>query len=282
MDPNKAGNGDIEFYVVPDRSAYLDILPTKRLEDIYAASQFDSAIELVADALSLNWRSAAYLAQVPSTLIHKSWETGRWEYHEDDECLLTHAEMFVQGLASRIVDMELSPSTRTSLLKACLDIAAEYCAKKPLIEKEMLDSTFAQMVHTHPFGMYVWYSQAAAFLFTFATYEHFVIQIANCIDPNASISARGRDLNKQLIRVYGESLTGQVWTGPQVSLWRLVRNALAHNASYETPELKDIEHSYTVQGGLLSITISDNRTLFEELHRRVMKILKFAKGKLSI
>lgn len=259
-----------QIYIETNRGEYKDVFPTDIANDVYEAAKQVSVLMPLVDKLVLNWRAAAYLAQMPGVFVATSDSPHKLEIIRSDTQLLTFTELLLSKLQQKVPELSTDPALRSRLRVACLDSAAEYRATiENLSSSQLEEESWRTMLESKPFVMYIWYSQRSCYMFAVTAFEHFLVGVTQIHFPTQRVRSTDRDFGDRLRRVVGRKAESKCWSGEEAIIRREVRNSLVHASGDVTDKLSRLKHGLRTIDESLQICVSDNKHLFRKLVENV-------------
>jgi hypothetical protein len=185
------------------------------------------------------------------------------------------------ALAERLaaeMEGEISKAKQKRLAEAVERIGRELGAGEPASGAAPdADSLWRAMLEEPEFQLAVWGSQRIGYGSIYHAYENFIREcMAAALGRPEYKAHRLHRLARDARRLFGARITDDCLLSESVTIARLVRNTLAHNAGRESESLKRLPHGLAVENGILQILASDNRRLFDLLKTRAYRLARKA------
>jgi hypothetical protein len=244
-------------------------------------------------ALMVAWRSTNGAHMLPWLMVHS---LRRFAEGEGDGSLRYRANYsgeVVKGIVNKLesrMQHSLKLDQRLALKRVVTKIEEEAHDALKTAQSEAdfpLAGYWEFLTHTSEFQFSILGTQRINYGALFFAYEDFLANIIRTEEP--TYSSKKEYINIALARHFGDSLADFCWNHEEVTLARLVRNALAHNGGrfgadlekYKArfvdatgatnPKLQD--DLFILVDGKIQITPGNTKYLFGVLKERVTKIV---------
>jgi len=256
--------------------SFFDHAWAKTLSGLADGSKLDGLVV----SLLANWKSAANTHTMPWLMIAslKGFAGGVLRSQ------VSASETAVAHLVRQVPEMMRDSLTHTKRRKLAMVMAAiggRMKTRRECYDAELdMQSLFDEFLHCtgkKELELSLWGSQRMVYGAIYHVYENFV---SHCVglarnEPNYR-APNGKSLFAAAKSLFGDSIATYCLNDRAIINARLVRNALAHHGGKETPELKDAPHGITVVDGEIQVMPNDNRSLFDALKGRVVKLVDAA------
>ena len=228
-----------------------------------------TAIDSPAFDLCIGWKSAANTHQMPWLLVQSlHWQIDGYSRKHD-----TYAEMVVDTLEARLltrVSRDLPEAARKKLsreIRKLSDAAiqARNEARRQMSTEMSAEVHWAALLGETEFQLSVWGAQRLCYGAIYHAYENFTRQCVAAATGSSADWRPGGELVQLAQGAFGETVVSQCFSSVGITVARHVRNALAHHGGRVTKELAGIRHNIQLIDGMLQISASDTRNLFDQL-----------------
>lgn len=229
--------------------------------------------------LHVNWLAAANTCAIPWLTCHGLAQQWRSRLEGQQPLARRMTEELAERLAGEM-EGEISKSKQKRLAGAIERIGQQIGAESAAPGgPQDANALWQAMLEEAEFQLAVWGSQRIAYGSIYHAYENFVREcMAIALGRPEYKAHRLNRLARDARRLFGATITRNCLLAESVTIARLVRNTLAHNAGRETENLKRLPHGLVIENGIIQILASDNRRLFDLLKRRAYRIARKAIG----
>jgi len=270
------GNSLGKIYVDGRISQYEGYLPDDWMGHALDTSKPAAALsEIVADLL-LAWRTVAYTASMPVTVI-KTMQAAMLGYARvvsPDASVIAFSDGVLARVSQRIPDLVEDRRLRERLVRELVTLGDEIRAQRATLTTEMpVEPIWQDFLKQDAFVQGVWSSQRVSFVAFYNAYEAFLVDCAKRALGVTQLRAQDKQFPESLRTAFGTDLSVPCWTHPEIHIARDVRNSLSHAGGRETEKLKKQKHGIRLEGGVLQIIPDDNHRLLRRLRNGVDAVI---------
>jgi hypothetical protein len=266
-------------YVDARISQYEGYLPDDWMGRALDASKPAAALGQIVANLLLAWRTAAYTASTPLTII-KTVQAAMLGYARvvsSDASIIAFSDGVVARMSQRIPDLVEDRRLRERLVRELVTLADEIRAQRAALTTEMpVEPVWQDFLKQDAFVLSVWSSQRVSFVAFYNAYEAFLVECVKRATGVTRLRAQDTEFLRFLRTAFGTDLSGPCWTNREIQIAREVRHSLSHAGGHETENLKKQKHGIRLEGSVLQIVPDDNHRLLRPLRNGVDAIITAA------
>jgi hypothetical protein len=263
---------------VDDRlEAYKDFLTTAAATEVYNHVSNAPKLLKIVDYLVANWRATAYAAAMPAQFaqVGKVTLEGFMGGDVGDTALLDLAKGMLNKLTEKVPELVDDPALSRKLFHAAVTLGAEFREWREGTKLDFpAEKTWRELLDSHDFGFYVWWTERSCFQAAYNAYEDFLVQ---CVcrannDPPKCWTTSGR-WEGWVVGKLGQDIWDACWQAAPVERLRLMRHSLAHASGRVTELMKSKKISAREVDGVMQFGPDDVRDAISVLQPCVLRIL---------
>jgi hypothetical protein len=267
------------IYIDERISLYEGYLPDDWTGNVLDTSKPTAALYQIVADLVLAWRTAAYTASMPVTMI-KAMQAATLscaKFMSPDASIVAFSDAILARVSRKVPELFEDSRLRERLMKELVTLADEFRAQRAAVTAEMpVEPIWQDFLKHDAFMLSVWSSQRVSFVAFYNAYEAFLVDCAKRALGVTQLRAQDKPFLDALRTAFGSDLSVPCWTHHEIQIGREVRHSLSHAGGRETNDLKKRKHGIKLMGGALQIVPDDNHRLLRRLRLGVDVIVAAA------
>jgi hypothetical protein len=279
----------------PNLDSYQQFFDHKWAESMFKAVEF-SPLREAANALMIGWRTANGAHLLPWLMVQSLRRFAEGELNGSLRFRTSYSGEVIKGIAAKLesrMQYSLKPDQRATLKRVVAKIEQEAHEAFRTAQAKAgfpLQGYWTFLTHTAEFQFSILGTQRINYGSLFFAYEDFLANVIRTKEPTYSSKDKKNAIHVAFPLHFGDSLANFCWKHDEVTLARLVRNALAHNGwrfgadldNYKArfvdatgvtnPKLQD--DLFILVDGKIQITPGNTKYLFGVLKERVTRIVE--------
>jgi len=247
-------------------ASFFDHAWSRRIRDLARGTKLDEPTF----SLCMNWKAIANTHRFPWLMIEclKSQMQGFLRKHEP---LAVAVSTAIESRLVQVMRDDLSEAARQKLGNAVREIAEAASSARDdshAMWTANADMHWNELLPDQEFAISIWGSQRICYAALYHTFEDFARQCIALAEGHADDWRPGGEVVEAANRAFGKTFVQACLCDREVTVARLVRNALDHHGGRVTRKLRDIDHGLQVENGIIQILPDDTLKLFHVLKGR--------------
>lgn len=174
----------------------------------------------------------------------------------------------------------IRPMFRKKLQRAIKELSEEIDEMRSDVAKQVLgkqDNLWDKFIKHDDFNTSLWGLERMCYGGLYYGYEWYLAHCFRLKKGNPKLRWQwGKTLVRDFDNMFGKELTDLCLNDEEIQIARKTRNALVHNGGRITPELKELQHTFRLEGEEIQINAEHTTSLFHKLKDRVYGLTESA------